>query len=103
MASVRDWVGPSGPSLAVSTRRGGPVGTGYVRVFSANAGQPQQTFAGGPNVSLLGHCLVPVGYLDDDSQPDLLVPMLSRDGQGMLQFVYLPLAFKQTLFTGEEK
>ena len=25
------------------------------------------------------------------------------DGQGMLQFVYLPLAAKQTLFTGEEK
>ena len=84
LASVRDWVGASGPSLAVSARRGGPVGTGYVRVFSAAAGQPQQTFAGGPNVSLLGHCLVPLGHLDGDRHPDLLVPMLARDGKGML-------------------
>ncbi|MBL9079706.1 MAG: protein kinase [Planctomycetes bacterium] len=35
------------PAIAVATRRGGPIGNGYVRMFSADDGQPVQTSAAG--------------------------------------------------------
>ncbi|MBM4061057.1 MAG: hypothetical protein FJ265_08165 [Planctomycetes bacterium] len=84
LAAAGEWVRGYRTSLAVAARRGGPVGTGYVRVFEAGSGQPQQTFAGGPTVVAFGHSLAAAGRLDDDPFPDMLVPCLLRDGTAMI-------------------
>lgn len=93
LCSVRDWVRQGGPSLCIGSRRGGPIGNGFVRVFSARNGAPQQTFACGPEVVRFGHSLANAGFLDRDAYPDVLVALQARSGTGSL----LRMSFAQTI------
>jgi len=90
--AVPDWVNPGRMSLAVSALRGGPIGTGYVRVFDAATGQPQQTHAAGPRTALFGHSLLPIGQRLGSRRPWLLLPMITRDAVAVI----LTMSFEQT-------
>ncbi len=99
LCAVRDWVGPSGPSLAVAARRGGPVGIGYVRIFAARHGDPQQTFSTGPGAVAVGHALAAVPRGEGERYPALLVPAISRDGSHRLW----PVSFAMVAKAGPKR
>lgn len=92
ITAVADWVNPGRLSLAIGARRGGPVGTGYVRVFEAATGQPQQTHAAGPRTALFAHSLLPIGRRRDSYYPGLLVPLIARDATALI----MHMSFGQT-------
>mgnify|MGYP003642905960 CR=1 FL=1 len=70
------WRADARPAIAVSSRRGGPSGGGYVRVFDLQSSNPLQTFATSQGV--LGFSLVDLGDRDGDDLRDL--GMMIRSG-----------------------
>jgi serine/threonine protein kinase len=70
------------PALAVGARRGGPIGNGYVRVFSAADGQPKQTSAG-TGMRMFAYSLVDLGDLDGDGFRDLGVSTVGPAGYAL--------------------
>ncbi len=90
-----DWRLDSRPALAVSARRGGPFGSGYVRVFDAATGRPLQTVAGSPGSALFGYSLADLGDCDGDGLRDLGLAELSRNRVANIKtmsFAMVPLA-----------
>ncbi|MBX3464565.1 MAG: protein kinase [Planctomycetes bacterium] len=62
------------PALAVAARSGGPLGTGYVRVFDVGSGAPLQTLSN--SVGRVGAALVDLGDLEGDGLRDLGILVL---------------------------
>ena len=84
LCGLPSWRGDGRKALAISAFRGGPSGSGYVRIYDAITGNPLQTLAANPNVRLLGVSLCDLGDRDGDGLRDLAVPMMYRDGRCML-------------------
>jgi hypothetical protein len=84
---------PNSPALAVSARRGGALGRGYVRVFDTPTGMPMHTSAAGQNSLLCGYSMVDLGDLDGDGFRDLGVSTLEGGGYGLsiIHYGQIPL------------
>lgn len=99
LAAVQGWVAPDRISLAIAARRGGPVGTGYVRVFDAATGSPQQTHASGPRAASFAHSLLPIGHRQGARYPSMLIPLISRDASAAI----MHMSFGQTQATSRSR
>lgn len=75
------WVDKNTAALAVSAKRGGPVGTGYVRVFAVVTGMPMQTLAGNLVTEGFGSALAAFGDHDGDGYPELGFVSKSRSNR----------------------
>jgi hypothetical protein len=73
------WRKRDDAAIAVTARRGGPIGNGYVRVFGTSSGVPVQTFAANPDTATFGYSLVDLGDTNGDGYRDLGVSRISRD------------------------
>ena len=82
LCAMPSWRARSQPTLAISSRRGGPTGTGSVRVFDLVRGLPLQTFASVQNT--FGYALVDLNDRDGDGCRDLGMMAISRTGQASL-------------------
>ncbi|MFY9345310.1 MAG: integrin alpha, partial [Planctomycetota bacterium] len=74
------WQRQPAPVIAVGARGGGPLGNGYLRVFSLHTAAPVQTFAGNTGLLRFGFALADLGDRDGDGLRDLGVASLQRDG-----------------------
>ena len=77
--ALPSWRRDRRPALAIGTLRGGPNGTGYVRVFDAADGLPLQTFAGNAAYARFGYQLVDLGDRDGDGLRDLGIVSVLRN------------------------
>lgn len=66
---MRSWRNDGRPAIAVSSRRGGPSGGGYVRIFDLLSSDPLQTFAS--TQGMIGYALVDLDDRDGDGNRDL--------------------------------
>jgi serine/threonine protein kinase len=78
---VPDWRRDGRPALAVAARRGGVVGSGYVRVFDAGSGRPLQSFFGMAGHAAYGFAMCDLGDRDGDGFPDLGIAEAERGGR----------------------
>ncbi|MFN9948510.1 MAG: protein kinase domain-containing protein [Planctomycetota bacterium] len=79
VVALPSWRRDRRPALAIGTLRGGPNGTGYVRVFDAADGLPLQTFAGNAAYARFGYQLVDLGDRDGDGLRDLGIVSVLRN------------------------
>ncbi|MCA8966503.1 MAG: protein kinase, partial [Planctomycetes bacterium] len=70
LCALPEWRRDNRPAIAVGARRGGPFGSGYVRVFDAATGRPLQTVAGNPSSAVFGYALADLGDRDGDGYRD---------------------------------
>ncbi|MFM1873602.1 MAG: hypothetical protein RL398_3024 [Planctomycetota bacterium] len=91
LCALPNWRGDGRTAFAVAAKRGGPVGTGYVRVFDAANGRPIQSFFANPYQQVFGHSLCAVGDRDGDGYPDLAISEYGRDGKVSLRSVSFAL------------
>jgi serine/threonine protein kinase/tetratricopeptide (TPR) repeat protein len=87
LCPLPDWRGPDEAAIAASARRGGPAGSGYVRVFRASEGTPLQTFAS-TNVASFGYSMVDLGDRDGDGYRDLGVASIQPGGVQIASMSY---------------
>lgn len=80
LCALADWRRDGRPALAVGSRRGGPSGSGYVRVFDARTGAPLQTIAGNPHMARFGFAIADLGDRDGDGFRELAIAELDRRG-----------------------
>lgn len=78
LRAMPTWSTNQRPVIAVSSRRGGPSGGGYVRIFDLLSSNPVQTFAA--TRGLLGNSMVDLGDRDGDQLRDLGI--MVRGGRG---------------------
>jgi tetratricopeptide (TPR) repeat protein len=76
---LRDWRPGRGRAIAVGSRLGGPIGTGYVRVFDVRTGEPLQTFAGSTGQAMFCVALVDLGDVDGDDLRELGSASIARN------------------------
>jgi hypothetical protein len=79
VAVLPSWRQDGRSALAVGTLRGGPNGTGYVRVFDAASALPLQTFAGNAAYARFGYGLIDLGDRDGDGLRDLGIVSVLRN------------------------
>ena len=80
LCALPNWRRDNRPAIAVAARRGGPFGSGYVRVFDAATGKPLQTLAGNPSSAMFGYTLADLGDRDGDGYRDLGLCDANRSG-----------------------
>lgn len=73
-----NWRQDGRPAIAIAARQGGPLGSGYVRVFDIASGRPLQTFYGNPSHARFGFELCALGDRDGDGYPDLGILEVDR-------------------------
>lgn len=83
--------------LAVTARRGGPVGTGYVRIFEVASGMPRQTISGNLSCDSVGTALADFADEDGDGYRELAFLMQSRRGLAMIWV----LSFRDAFVDGQ--
>ena len=81
---------PGEPAFATATLRGGPLGSGYVRVFRASDGRPLQTIAGAGTVPF-AWSLVDLGDHDGDGFRDVGALSHGAAGARLVQMSYAML------------
>jgi serine/threonine protein kinase len=79
VATLPSWRRDGRPALAIGAVRGGPSGTGYVRVFDAADARPLQTFAGNTAYARFGYNLVELGDRDGDGLCELGIVSVLRN------------------------
>jgi len=74
------WQRNSGPAIAVATRGGGALGTGWLRVFDLKSTTPVQTFTANAPLTRFAIALADLGDRDRDGLRDLGVVSFLPDG-----------------------
>lgn len=81
LCALPNWRRDGRPALAVAARRGGVVGSGYVRIFDAGSGRPLQSFFGMASHAAYAFALCELGDRDGDGFPDLGIAEADRSGR----------------------